>query len=153
PDRRDHPRRRRLVPRERLRGRLTPGPRCVVSPCSPPFARFAPQPRRTIVNASTETLQQGLSLTLDATDLGVGTKYEGKVRDNYTVDGERIIVVTDRISAFDRVLGTLPFKGQVLNSLAAFWFEETKDIVPNHVIDVPDPNVMIAVECEPLPIE
>ena len=105
------------------------------------------------MNASTETLQQGLSLTLDATDLGVGTKYEGKVRDNYTVDGERIIVVTDRISAFDRVLGTLPFKGQVLNSLAAFWFEETKDIVPNHVIDVPDPNVMIAVECEPLPIE
>jgi phosphoribosylaminoimidazole-succinocarboxamide synthase len=105
------------------------------------------------VPVSTETLREGLELTLDATDLGVGTKYEGKVRDNYTVDGKRIIVVTDRISAFDRVLGTLPFKGQILNSLAAFWFEETKDLVPNHVIDVPDPNVMVAVECEPLPVE
>jgi phosphoribosylaminoimidazole-succinocarboxamide synthase len=105
------------------------------------------------VTVSAETLKQGLALTLDATDLGVGVKYEGKVRDNYTVDGRRIIVVTDRISAFDRVLGTLPFKGQILNSLAAFWFDETKDIVPNHVIDVPDPNVMVAVECEPLPVE
>jgi phosphoribosylaminoimidazole-succinocarboxamide synthase len=105
------------------------------------------------VAVSAETLQQGLSLTLDETDLGVGQKYEGKVRDNYTVDGKRIIVVTDRISAFDRVLGTLPFKGQILNSLAAFWFEETKGIVPNHVLDVPDPNVMVAVECEPLPVE
>jgi phosphoribosylaminoimidazole-succinocarboxamide synthase len=105
------------------------------------------------VTVSAETLKQGLSLTLDATDLDVGVKYEGKVRDNYTVDGKRIIVVTDRISAFDRVLGTLPFKGQILNSLAAFWFDETRDIVPNHVIDVPDPNVMVAVECEPLPVE
>jgi len=79
--------------------------------------------------------------------------YEGKVRDNYSAKGRRIIVVTDRISAFDRVLGTLPFKGQVLNGLAAWWFEETKGIVPNHVLEVPDPNVMVAVECEPLPVE
>jgi len=76
------------------------------------------------------------------------------VRDNYTTqDGRRFIVVTDRISAFDRVLGTLPFKGQVLNSLAAFWFEQTKDIVPNHMLGMPDPNVMECVECEPLKVE
>lgn len=102
-----------------------------------------------------QTLRRGLELTLDHSDLDVlGEKYEGKVRDNYTTkDGRRILVVTDRISAFDRVLGTLPFKGQVLNGLAAWWFDETKGIVPNHVIDVPDPNVMIGVECSPLEVE
>lgn len=101
------------------------------------------------------TLRQGLALTLDTTSLDqLGTKYQGKVRDNYsTKDGRRFIVVTDRISAFDRVLGTLPFKGQVLNSLAAFWFEETKHLVPNHMLGVPDPNAMECVECKPLPIE
>ncbi len=102
-----------------------------------------------------ETLRKGLELTLDHSDLdALGTKYEGKVRDNYvTPDGRRILVVTDRISAFDRVLGTLPFKGQVLNGLAAWWFEETKDICPNHVLEVPDPNVMIGLNCEPLEVE
>lgn len=101
------------------------------------------------------TLRHGLDVTLDKTALDfLGKKYEGKVRDNYsTADGRRFIVVTDRISAFDRVLGTLPFKGQVLNSLAAFWFQETANIVPNHVLGVPDPNVMECVECEPLKIE
>jgi len=85
---------------------------------------------------------------------GLGNRYEGKVRDNYsTKDGRRIIVVTDRISAFDRVLGTLPFKGQVLNQAASFWFEQTRSVAPNHVLEVPDPNVMICVDCEPLPIE
>jgi len=102
-----------------------------------------------------ETIRKGLDLTLDHSDLDeIGVKYEGKVRDNYTTkDGRRILVVTDRISAFDRVLGTLPFKGQVLNGLAAWWFEETKSLVPNHVLEVPDPNVMIGVECEPLEVE
>ena len=102
-----------------------------------------------------ETLRAGLLLTLDHTDLdALGTKYEGKVRDNYsTKDGRRILVTTDRISAFDRVLGTLPFKGQVLNGIAAWWFDQTKDVAPNHVLDVPDPNVLIGLECEPLPVE
>ena len=102
-----------------------------------------------------DTLKKGLSLTLDHSDLdALGTKYEGKVRDNYTTqDGRRILVVTDRISAFDRVLGTLPFKGQVLNGLAAWWFDETESLVPNHVLEVPDPNVMIATECVPLEVE
>lgn len=102
-----------------------------------------------------ETLKKGLSITLDATDLDfVGTKYEGKVRDNYsTKDGRRVLVVTDRISAFDRVLGTLPFKGQVLNDIAGWWFNESKNVVPNHMLSTPDPNVLIGVECTPLPVE
>ena len=101
-----------------------------------------------------ETLRAGLEKTLEGTCFqGLGRLYEGKVRDNYSSDGERIIVVTDRISAFDRVLGTLPYKGQVLNGLAAWWFDETEAIAPNHVIEVPDPNVMVGIECEPLPVE
>src|SRR5262252_4990960 len=100
-------------------------------------------------------LRTALSHTLDRTNLdALGTKYEGKVRDNYTTsDGRRLIVVTDRISAFDRVLGTLPLKGQVLNRLAAFWFDRTASVAPNHVISVPDPAVLVARECTPLPVE
>jgi phosphoribosylaminoimidazole-succinocarboxamide synthase len=108
----------------------------------------------------TETLRRGLALTLDATHLegppprGLGAKYEGKVRDNYLPgDGRRFLVTTDRISAFDRVLGTLPFKGQVLNTLAAWWFEQTRDVAPNHVLSVPDPHVTIGVDCRPLEVE
>ncbi len=97
-------------------------------------------------------LTANLGNTLDATDLpALGAKYEGKVRDNYTTkDGRRFIVVTDRISAFDRVLGTIPFKGQVLNRLAAWWFEETKVVAPNHLLRTPDPNVLECVECTPI---
>jgi len=100
-------------------------------------------------------LRDALRNTLDRTDFdALGAKYEGKVRDNYTTaDGRRYIVATDRISAFDRVIGTLPLKGQVLNRLAAHWFEATKHIAPNHVISIPDPNVVEAVECTPLPVE
>jgi phosphoribosylaminoimidazole-succinocarboxamide synthase len=103
----------------------------------------------------TATLQAALKTTLDATNLdALGHKYEGKVRDNYTTaDGRRYIVVTDRISAFDRVLGTLPLKGQILNRMAAFWFDKTRDVAPNHVISVPDPSVLEARECTPLPVE
>jgi phosphoribosylaminoimidazole-succinocarboxamide synthase len=102
-----------------------------------------------------ETIAGALGHTLDETHLDVlGTKYEGKVRDNYTTkDGRRYIVVTDRISAFDRVLGTLPLKGQVLNRLASFWFENTRDVAPNHMISMPDPTVLEARECTPLPVE
>ena len=93
-----------------------------------------------------------LGHTLDATDFrALGAKYQGKVRDNYTTkDGRRFIVVTDRISAFDRVLGTIPFKGQVLNRLAAWWFAETRDVAPNHLLGTPDPNVLECVECTPI---
>lgn len=105
-------------------------------------------------------LRAQLAHTLDATPwTTIGgralPRYDGKVRDCY-IDrerGERIIVVTDRLSAFDAVVGTIPSKGQVLNQLAAFWFEKTAHIAPNHMLRVPDPNVMIARECEPLPVE
>jgi phosphoribosylaminoimidazole-succinocarboxamide synthase len=103
---------------------------------------------------SDDILRAQLKRTVDASDFPtLGTKYEGKVRDNYTKDGQRIIIVSDRLSAFDVVLCTIPFKGQVLNQLAAHWFEETKAIAPNHVIDVPDPVVTRAIECTPLPVE
>jgi len=83
----------------------------------------------------------------------LGQRYEGKVRDNYSKDDRRIIVVTDRLSAFDRIITLIPFKGQVLNQMAKFWFEETKDIIGNHVIEFPDPNVVTAKNCKPLPVE
>ena len=107
-----------------------------------------------------DALRSQLRHTLDATPWKtIGgralPRYDGKVRDCY-IDkerGERIIVVTDRLSAFDAVVGTIPSKGQVLNQLATFWFEKTKHIAPNHMLRVPDPNVMIARECTPLPVE
>jgi len=91
---------------------------------------------------------------LDKTDFaGLGEKYEGKVRDVYVQNGRRILITTDRVSAFDRVLGLIPYKGQVLNQLSAWWFEKTADLARNHVISVPDPNVTIAREAQPLPVE
>jgi len=102
---------------------------------------------------SNETLKRQLKFNLEKTDLNIGKKYEGKVRDNYLLGNKRIIITTDRISAFDRVLCTLPFKGQVLNQTSAFWFKKTKNIVKNHVIEVPDPNVTVAKECKLIPVE
>jgi len=100
-----------------------------------------------------EVIRNQLDNTLERTDFKIGNKYEGKVRDNYILGDKRVIVTTDRISAFDRVLGTIPMKGQVLNQLAAFWFDKTGHIGKNHMIDVPDPNVMVVKECKPLPVE
>lgn len=98
-----------------------------------------------------EQLEQTISSTAYS---DLGTRYEGKVRDTYRQDDTLILVTTDRISAFDHVLPqTIPFKGQVLNQTAAFFFEATEDLVPNHVIDVPDPNVTVAEACRPVPIE
>jgi phosphoribosylaminoimidazole-succinocarboxamide synthase len=92
--------------------------------------------------------------TLERTQLdALGERFEGKVRDCYIADKQRFIVVTDRVSCFDVVVSTLPFKGQVLNQLAAFWFEKTRDIARNHLIEVPDPNVSVVRECSPLPVE
>lgn len=103
---------------------------------------------------SEDRMRMELKRPLQETNLpGLGRKETGKVRDSYLQPGKRILIVTDRISAFDCVLGTIPFKGQVLNQLAAFWFEQTRNVVPNHVIDIPDPNVMVVAECEQLPIE
>jgi len=78
----------------------------------------------------------------------------GKVRDSYNLpDNRRIMIATDRQSAFDHVLAAVPFKGQVLTQTARYWFEQTKDICPNHVIDYPDPNVTVAKTLNILPIE
>jgi phosphoribosylaminoimidazole-succinocarboxamide synthase len=106
-----------------------------------------------------EQIVQQIPNTLKGTDFSnLGERYEGKVRDNYTLpraEGgqQRIIVVTDRLSAFDKVITTVPFKGQVLNQMAKFWFEQTGDIIGNHVIEFPDPNVVVGKECKALPVE
>jgi len=92
--------------------------------------------------------------TLERTDLpALGRRIEGKVRDSYVADGRRTIVVTDRVSCFDVVVGTIPFKGQVLNQVAEFWFRRTEGIAPNHLVEVPDPNVSVVRECRILPVE
>jgi phosphoribosylaminoimidazole-succinocarboxamide synthase len=80
--------------------------------------------------------------------------YKGKVRDNYDLpDGRRILITTDRLSAFDIALAAIPCKGQVLTQTARFWFEATKDICPNHVLEYPDPNVVIGQHLKILPVE
>ncbi|MEO6218754.1 MAG: phosphoribosylaminoimidazolesuccinocarboxamide synthase [Sphingomonas sp.] len=80
--------------------------------------------------------------------------YRGKVRDNYDLpDGRRIIIASDRLSAFDRILCTIPFKGEVLTQIARFWFERTADICANHVLDYPDPNVLVCRRLDILPVE
>ncbi len=96
-----------------------------------------------------------ISLALKSVDIAWPYAYaSGKVRESFALpDKRRLLVTTDRLSAFDRILTAVPFKGQVLNQLSAFWFEQTRDIIPNHVLDVPDPNVLLATECEPFPIE
>lgn len=84
---------------------------------------------------------------------GFGDRQSGKVRDIYVQGDRRILITTDRVSAFDRVLGAIPYKGQVLNQLSAWWFEQVADIVGSHVIAIPDPNVTIGREAEALPVE
>ncbi len=84
---------------------------------------------------------------------GFGKKHQGKVRDFYLSGNSRILITTDRISAFDVILGFIPYKGQVLNQLSAFWFEKTRDIIPNHIISIPHPNVTIAINVKLIPIE
>ena len=90
----------------------------------------------------------------DATIAELPKHYRGKVRDNYDLaDGRRIIIASDRLSAFDRILCVIPFKGEVLTQTARFWFEHTADICANHVIDYPDPNVLICRRLDILPVE
>ncbi|MCZ0736819.1 phosphoribosylaminoimidazolesuccinocarboxamide synthase [Phreatobacter sp. AB_2022a] len=90
----------------------------------------------------------------DATIAELPNHYRGKVRDNYDLaDGSRIIIASDRISAFDRILAAIPFKGEVLTQTARYWFEQTADICPNHVIAYPDPNVVIGRRLDILPVE
>ena len=85
-------------------------------------------------------------------DLG-GEFYKGKVRDNYFNEDTITMITSDRVSAFDHVLGTIPFKGQILTEIAHFWFDKTKDIIPNHIISQPDPQVLITKRAKTLPVE
>jgi phosphoribosylaminoimidazole-succinocarboxamide synthase len=106
------------------------------------------------VGTDPRLLREQCERTLARTDLPeLGRREEGKVRDSYVADDRRFIVVTDRVSCFDVVVGTIPFKGQVLNQLAAFWFEKTAALAPNHLLEVPDPNVSVVRECRPLEVE
>ncbi len=101
----------------------------------------------------TTLIQQNLKKCLTETNLEIGTKRIGKVRDTYELPDKMILITTDRQSAFDRVLAAIPFKGQVLNQTSAWWFDQTKHIVPNHVISVPDANVTIGKKCTVFPVE
>lgn len=105
-----------------------------------------------------KVLERQLSFTLESSDFPqLGKKIQGKVRDSYVVSRggqkQRILIASDRLSAFDRVLTTIPFKGQLLNRMAHYWFEQTKHIITNHIIDYPHPNVFIAREVKILPVE
>src|SRR5688572_14422231 len=95
-----------------------------------------------------------LPSALRETDLPLPNKTSGKVRDWYDLpDGKRLIVTTDRLSAFDKILAAVPYKGQVLNQLSAWWFEQTRDIVRNHIVSLPDPNAAVVNVAAPFLVE
>jgi phosphoribosylaminoimidazole-succinocarboxamide synthase len=99
-------------------------------------------------------IKKQLDYTLNETNFTtLGKLYRGKVRDNYIKDDIRIIIATDRLSAFDRVMTTIPFKGHILNQVSSYWFEKTKKIIRNHIIEIPDPNVAVVHQCQTIPIE
>lgn len=104
-------------------------------------------------NLIKESIIARLPYCLTQTDFHFGKKYQGKVRDTYDLGDRLMLVTTDRQSAFDKVLACVPYKGEVLNLTSVWWFNKTKDIVPNHLIAVPDPCVVIAKKCQVFPIE
>ncbi len=111
-------------------------------------------PTKTVTETDTKTRSILDNCLTDATFPELPGHQTGKVRESYDLpDGRRIMIATDRQSAFDYVLAAVPFKGQVLNQTAMFWFEETRDICPNHVIEAPDPNIVVARRLDMLPIE
>ena len=101
----------------------------------------------------TDRIRQELGNCLVETNLSQGEKLMGKARDRYDLGDRMVLITTDRQSAFDRVLAAIPFKGQALNMTSAWWFEQTRHIVPNHVLSIPDPNVTVARTCTVFPIE
>lgn len=101
-----------------------------------------------------QTLEHLLSQAFTESHLALPGRTSGKVRDSYDLPAQRrLLVTTDRLSAFDRVLAAVPFKGQVLNQLSAWWFDQTRDIIPNHMLSLPDPNAMQAVQAQPFSVE
>ncbi len=114
------------------------------------------QLNKTVCHERAEKIRAALANCLTETDFALltgGRKSRGKVRDIYDLGDRLILITTDRQSAFDRVLASVPFKGQVLNQTSAFWFEQTRVIMPNHVLSIPDPNVTIAKKCFVFPVE
>lgn len=102
----------------------------------------------------TQRVREQLGHTLRETSFsGLGELYRGKVRDVYRQQDKLLLVTSDRISAFDHVLGTIPFKGELLSRIAAFWFEKTKSVCPNHLLDLPDLNVMVGRPTRAIPVE
>ena len=102
---------------------------------------------------SEQEIRGQIEYTLKSTDFDLGIKYDGKVRDVYERDGKIVLIATDRQSAFDRNLANIPFKGQVLTQTSAFWFEKTKDIIQNSVLDNPDPNTVVQKRLNVFPVE
>lgn len=101
-----------------------------------------------------EIIRQQINNVLEETDFPeLGQKYQGKVRDSYTKGDIRYLITSDRLSCFDKVVTSVPFKGEVLQSIAVNWFKLSEGIIDNHIIDVPDPNLMVVKNCEILPIE
>ncbi len=101
-----------------------------------------------------DQLRAQLPHTLRQLDLpALGELYRGKVRDNYSRGDRIVMITTDRVSAFDHVLGTIPFKGEILSRLTTFWFEKVKDVAPIHLLDAPDPSVMVVKRASPFPVE
>jgi phosphoribosylaminoimidazole-succinocarboxamide synthase len=108
----------------------------------------------TLTMLTSHTIEALLPAALASTDLPLPNRQTGKVRDSYALpNGQRLLVTTDRLSAFDRVLANVPFKGQVLNQLAAWWFAQTADVVANHCVSLPDPQALVAVEAQPFTVE
>lgn len=103
---------------------------------------------------SKDQLSELLGKASSETDLPLPHRTSGKVRDWYDLsNGQRLIVTTDRLSAFDRILASVPYKGQVLNQLAAWWFEQMREIIRNHIVSLPDPNAAIVEVAAPFPVE
>ncbi len=103
---------------------------------------------------TSDVLHAMLNQPFDQTDLPLPGKFSGKVRDSYALPGQRrLLITTDRLSAFDRVLHCVPFKGQVLNQLSAWWFEQTQAIISNHIQSIPDANAAVVTEVEPFAVE
>lgn len=103
---------------------------------------------------STQKIIQSIPTALKQTKFkNLGERKQGKVRDTYIQPDKRIIITTDRQSAFDKVLGFIPYKGAVLNQLSEYWFDITKKIIPNHILAIPDPNISVVKNCQVVPIE
>jgi phosphoribosylaminoimidazole-succinocarboxamide synthase len=103
---------------------------------------------------TTEEILPIIPLAYVSSDLPITNRTEGKVRDWYDLpDNKRLLVTTDRLSAFDRNLAVVPYKGQVLNQLSAWWFEKTSDLIPNHILTIPDPNAAVVAKVQPFMVE